>query len=31
MIIPFLVETIKQMGGEIQDLKQTVSSRGKKK
>jgi hypothetical protein len=31
MIIPFLVETIKQMGSEIKDLKQTVSSRGKKK
>jgi hypothetical protein len=31
MIIPFLVETIKQMGGEIRDLKNTVSSRGKKK
>jgi hypothetical protein len=31
MIIPFLVETIKQMGSEIKDLKQTVSGRGKKK
>jgi filamentous hemagglutinin len=31
MIIPFLVETIKQMGTEIQDLKKTVSGRGKKK
>jgi hypothetical protein len=31
MIIPFLVETIKQMGEEIRDLKHTVKSRGKKK
>jgi fibronectin-binding autotransporter adhesin len=30
MIIPFLVETIKQMGAEIKDLKQTVIGRDKK-